>query len=184
MFYSAGISLICKFRVFGAVINTTAPTHVKGVTGPEWTGSSITIWVLIGWDSIGKEGREGGLRPTEAHRPGKSKGSTPRQSGRVESSESGVCSPLERTPFGFGGQHQFFMLTFMEYGRHCSKRISCIATFNPPMSWVILLSHFTNKETDKEMRQLAQGTAGIQAQESQAMLLSISYPTSYSVRTL
>ena len=68
----------------GAVIYTTAPTHVKGVPGPEWTGSLTTIWVLIVWDSIGKEGRGGGLRPTEAHRPGKSKGSTPRQSSRVE----------------------------------------------------------------------------------------------------
>lgn len=75
------------------------------------------------------------------------------------------------------------MLIFMEYSRHCYELISCIATFNPPMSWVIL-SHLTDKETDKEMRQLAQGTAGIQAQESQVMLLSISYPTSYSVRTL
>lgn len=55
MFYSAGISLICKFHVLGAVIYTTAPTHVKGVPGPEWTGSLTTIWVLIVWDSIGEE---------------------------------------------------------------------------------------------------------------------------------
>ena len=67
---------------------------------------------------------------------------------------------------------------------HCSKHISCIATFYPIMSWVILLFHFTDKETDKEMRQLAQGTAGIQAQETQVTLLSMSYPTTYSVRTL
>ena len=184
MFYSAGVSLICKFHVLGAVIYTTAPTHVKGVPGPDWIGSLSTSWALIVWDSIGKEGRGGGLRPTEAHRPRKNKGSISRQSCRVEDSESGVCSPLEKTPFGFGEQHWFFMLTFMEYGRHCSKHISCIATFHPIMSWVILLSHFTDKETDKEMRQLAQGTAGIQAQETQVTLLSMSYPTTYSVRTL
>ena len=83
MFYSAGVSLICKFHVLGAVIYTTAPTHVKGVPGPEWIGSLSTSWALIVWDSMGKEEEEVGSDPqtltdqgrTRAPYPGRAVGS-------------------------------------------------------------------------------------------------------------
>ena len=108
MLYSAGVSLICKFHVLGAVIYTTAPTHVKGVPGPEWIGSLSTSWALIVWDSIGKEGRGGGLRPTDAHRPRKNKGSIPRQSGRVEDSVWCLQSSRENSLWLWGTALVFY----------------------------------------------------------------------------
>ena len=74
----------------------------------------------------------------------------------------------------------------MEYGRLCSKCISWIVTFNLPVRQVILSFHFTDKKTDKEIKQFAQGTAGIQARESksQVRLLTVPYTASHSVRTV
>lgn len=73
----------------------------------------------------------------------------------------------------------------MEYGRLCSKYISWIVTFNPPVRRVILSFHFTDKKTDK-IKQLAQGTAGIQAGESKSevRLLTVPYTASHPVRTV